>query len=185
MPELPALRGRPKLEFALAAFGLDVEGRTALDVGAAAGGFTQALLEAGARRVYAVDAGHGQLLGVLRQDSRVICCERTNLADLGPDRITEPLDIVALDLSYLSLADAIPQLASLEVTSGADLVALVKPMFELRLARAPIDATSVLRAAGLAAEGAAAAGWDVRSAVGSPYAGGRGAREAFLHAVWT
>jgi 23S rRNA (cytidine1920-2'-O)/16S rRNA (cytidine1409-2'-O)-methyltransferase len=79
------LRGEVKLRAALAAFGISVVGRIALDVGAAASGFTRVLLEAGARRVYAVDVGFGQLLGSLRQDPRVVNLERTNLADISPE----------------------------------------------------------------------------------------------------
>ena len=90
------LRGEAKLRAALDAFGLDVHGRTALDVGAAAGGFTRVLLERGARRVYAVDAGHGQLLGSLRADPRVVDLERTNLAAV---RLAEPVDFVTIDHS--------------------------------------------------------------------------------------
>ena len=87
------LRGTIKLAHALAAFGIDAAGAAALDLGAAAGGFTQALLDAGAARVYAVDAGAGQLRGWLRADPRVINLERTNLARLGPHLISEPADL--------------------------------------------------------------------------------------------
>jgi len=104
------LRGTIKLAHALAAFGIDAAGAIALDLGAAAGGFTQALLDAGAARVYAVDAGAGQLRGWLRADLRVINLERTNLAQLGPHLITEPANLITMDLSYLAIADAIGQI---------------------------------------------------------------------------
>src|SRR5579885_3286776 len=117
------LRGTIKLRAALAAFAVEVAGRVALDVGASTGGFTVALLEAGAARVYAVDAGFGQLLGRLRQDARVVNLERTNLAAL---ELPEPIDLVTVDLSYLSIALAAPQLPR-----APELIALVKPMFEL------------------------------------------------------
>ena len=103
----------------------------ALDLGAAAGGFTQALLEAGAARVYAVDAGSGQLRGWLRVDPRVINLERTNLADVGPDLVPETVDLVTIDLSYLALADALPQIDTSVLASSATVVALVKPTYEL------------------------------------------------------
>src|SRR5207302_2622448 len=131
------LRGERKLEAALAAFALDVRGRVALDAGAAAGGFTRILLAAGARRVYAVDAGHGQLLGSLRQDPRVVNLEATNLGDLTRELVPDTIEVVTLDLSYLALADAVPQLEALRLDPQADAVALVKPQFELGLARPP------------------------------------------------
>src|SRR5579871_946059 len=81
------LAGRRKLRWALARFGMDPSGEVVLDVGASTGGFTEAWLEAGAARVYAVDVGHGQLRGSLRQDPRVVVCERTNVADLSPDLV--------------------------------------------------------------------------------------------------
>ena len=152
------LRGEAKLEAALAAFDVRVAGRVALDAGASTGGFTRTLLQHGARRVYAVDAGHGQLLGSLRQDPRVVNMELTNLGEVV---VTEPVDLVTLDLSYLPLADAVPQLGDL----GADLVALVKPQFELRLARPPDDPLPALDAA---VAGIERAGWQVRGTIESP-----------------
>ena len=104
------LRGTIKLAHALTTFGVSAAGAVALDLGAAAGGFTQALLDAGAARVYAVDAGTGQLRGWLRADPRVINLERTNLAQLGPHLIGEPADLITMDLSYLAVADAIGQI---------------------------------------------------------------------------
>ena len=127
-------------------FGVRVEGRTALDAGAAAGGFTTVLLERGARRVYAVDAGHGQLRGALRQDARVVNLERTNLGDLGPHVVPDPVDLITLDLSYLSLAAAVPQLEGVRLADDADLVALVKPMFELALPSPPTEEPSLTAA---------------------------------------
>src|SRR5919197_6620012 len=127
------LRGEAKLRHAIDAFGVGVEGRVALDVGAAAGGFTRVLLEAGATRVYAVDAGHGQLLGSLRQDPRVVVLERTNLGDLTRGLVPHELDVITMDLSYLPIARAAPQLDPLRISPRADLVALVKPQHALAL----------------------------------------------------
>ncbi len=102
------LRGETKLRAALQAFGVNVTGRIALDLGAAAGGFTRVLIEAGAARVYAVDAGFGQLLGSLRQDPRVVVLERVNLGELDPSQVPEAIELFTIDLSYLSLSEAFP-----------------------------------------------------------------------------
>lgn len=98
------LRGQIKLRHALATFGTDVRGATALDIGAAAGGSTAALLEAGAARVYALDVGHGQLRGWLRQDGRVIDLEGHNLSQLNTMLVRHRVDVVTIDLSYLPRA---------------------------------------------------------------------------------
>jgi 23S rRNA (cytidine1920-2'-O)/16S rRNA (cytidine1409-2'-O)-methyltransferase len=178
-----ALRGETKLRGALSAFGdVRVAGRVALDAGAAAGGFTRVLLAAGARRVYAVDAGHGQLLGSLRQDVRVVNLEATNLGDLDRRLVPDVVELVTLDLSYVSLAAAAGQLGRIALARDADLVALVKPMFELRLARAPADPASLAEALARAARGIEAAGWDVVAHVDSSVRGARGAVELLLRA---
>lgn len=175
------LRGETKLRSALDAFELNVAGRVALDVGAAAGGFTKVLLEAGARRVYAVDAGHGQLLGSLRQDPRVVNLEATNLGELDRGLVPEPVDVVTIDVSYLSLAAAVPQLESIDIAAGAELVALVKPMFELGLGALP-PAAELPNALVRAKAGLARAGWRVEASMDSPVAGAGGALEFLVHA---
>lgn len=175
------LRGEAKLLAALAAFDVDVAGRTVLDVGAAAGGFTRVLLEAGARRVYALDAGHGQLLGSLRQDVRVVNLERTNLGDLDVARVADEIDVVTIDVSYLSLAAAVPQLARVKVSPAADAIALVKPQFELAAAQPPEDPELLAEAVALAARAFEAHGWRVLARADSP-GGARGAREYLIHA---
>jgi 23S rRNA (cytidine1920-2'-O)/16S rRNA (cytidine1409-2'-O)-methyltransferase len=182
LPERPPLRGEAKLTAALTAFDISVEGRAALDVGAAAGGFTRVLLSRGARVVYAVDAGHGQLLGSLRQDRRVVNLEATNVARLDSRLVPEPIDIVTIDVSYLSLAEAVRQLQSITLAADADVVGLVKPMFELRLATAPVDHDVVLEAGRRAADAITAAGWHVHGLIDSPVHGARGAPEMLLHA---
>jgi 23S rRNA (cytidine1920-2'-O)/16S rRNA (cytidine1409-2'-O)-methyltransferase len=178
------LRGEAKLTFALTTFGVAVEDRVCLDVGAAAGGFTRVLLAAGARRVYAVDAGHGQLVGSLRQDPRVVDLEATNLGALTAHLVPDPIDVFTVDLSYLSLTDALPQLDLVAISAGADLVALVKPMFELALPQPPPadDAAAHTAARARAAAGAGAAGWNVLAVADSPVTGAHGAREHLLHA---
>ena len=177
------LRGEDKLRAALDAFGVDVTRRVCVDLGAAAGGFTRVLLERGAARVFAVDAGHGQLRGDLRNHSRVVCLERTNLGDLrGRVPGCRPIDVVTIDLSYLSIANALPQLEGQMTFAGdADLVALVKPMFELGFAAPPKDDRRLKLALDHAVRGAAGAGWRVTATMPSPVAGARGAIEFFLH----
>ncbi|MBV8445259.1 MAG: TlyA family rRNA (cytidine-2'-O)-methyltransferase [Candidatus Dormibacteraeota bacterium] len=183
LPPRQPLRGEAKLRAALDAFGVDPTGKVALDVGAAAGGFTTALLAAGARLVYAVDAGHGQLLGSLRQDPRVVNLEATNVALLDTRLVPDSVELVTVDVSYLALAEAVRQLDRVGFATGAELVGLVKPMFELRLATAPVDLASVEAAIRAAAEGVEHAGWQVLATIPSPVTGARGAREALLFAV--
>lgn len=175
-------RGQTKLASALVALAVDVRDRVALDVGAAAGGFTRALLAAGARRVYAVDAGFGQLPGSLRQDPRVVNRERTNLAELDAELVPDEVELVTLDLSYLALAEAVPQLARLRLAPGCELVALVKPQFELRLPAPPRDERLLEQARRRATAGIANAGWTVIGSIRSPHLGGRGAVEFFIYA---
>lgn len=179
------LAGQAKLEWALDRFGVIAREVVALDIGACTGGFTSAWLAAGARRVYAVDAGHGQLLGSLRLDPRVVNLERTNVGDLSVALVPEPVDAISVDVSYLSLRAAVAQLGSVELAPAAELVGLVKPMFELRLATIPSDPGTLARARDEAMAGVAAAGWEVRDAAESPVRGGRGAIEFFIHAVRT
>ena len=176
------LRGEAKLRAALETFQVTVAGLTALDAGAAAGGFVRVLLEAGAARVYAVDVGHGQLLGSLRQDPRVVNLEATNLSDLTPDMVPDQIDLVTLDLSYLSLAGAVPYLTRVRLAEGAALLALVKPMFELGLSAPPEDEARLEEARRRAAQAIAAAGWLVASSIRSPVKGARGATEFWIHA---
>lgn len=167
------LRGTIKLAGALAGFGVDAAGAVALDLGAAAGGFTQALLDAGAARVYAVDAGAGQLRGWLRADPRVVSLERTNLARLGPDLIGERADLVTMDLSYLSVADAIGQVDRRLLAPGARLIALVKPTFELHAGALASRPDQVAAAVDAAARALDAHGWRVLGHIPSPIQIGR------------
>jgi len=176
------LRGEAKLRAALAAFPVDVAGRVAVDCGAAAGGFTRVLLDNGARRVYAVDAGFGQLRGSLRADPRVVTLERTNIRRLDAHLAPEPVDVITLDLSYLAIALAVPQLGSLRFAPGADLIALVKPMYELGLEHPPRRRADRRRAVAAAEAGVRSAGWLPLGSIGSPVPGSRGAVEHLIHA---
>lgn len=177
-----ALRGEDKLRAALERFAIDITDRECVDLGASAGGFTRVLLEHGARRVFAVDAGHGQLRGELRSHSRVVNLERTNLSDLSAIPRRAQIGAVTMDLSYLSVASAVPQIESLSFAHDADLIALVKPMFELGLEAPPDDDPSLQRALDLAVAGVKRAPWRVTGTMPSPVTGSKGAREWLLHA---
>jgi 23S rRNA (cytidine1920-2'-O)/16S rRNA (cytidine1409-2'-O)-methyltransferase len=120
-------RGGEKLEAALATFYLDVHGLVCADVGASTGGFTDCLLQNGAARVYAIDVGHGILHWKLRQDPRVIVMERTNARHL--DRLPEPVNLVTIDASFISLKVLLPVVKNWFETSG-QVIALIKPQFE-------------------------------------------------------
>lgn len=180
--ERHVLRGRRKLEAALGHWRIPLTGAVALDAGAAAGGFTQALLDAGADRVYAVEVGYGQLLGSLRQDDRVVSLERVNVGELETGLVPDRLDAVTLDIGYLALARGVPQLNRLSFAPGCELVALVKPMFELGLAAAPADRATLDAAREHAVGGIAAAGWEILDWIDSPVPGAKGAREMFVRA---
>lgn len=123
-------RGGAKLDHGLRRFAIDVEGRTALDIGASTGGFTDVLLQRGARRVFAVDVGYGQLHWRLRTDPRVVVLDRTNARDLDRATVPDALDVVVCDASFIGLESVLP--AALSLTApGARLCALVKPQFEV------------------------------------------------------
>lgn len=122
-------RGGLKLDNALAAFPAGVAGRKVLDIGASTGGFTDCVLQHGAARVYAVDVGYGQLHWKLRQDPRVVVLERTNARYLQLAMLGEPVDVVLIDASFISLTRLLPAAVACLVDAG-DLLALIKPQFE-------------------------------------------------------
>ena len=122
-------RGGLKLAHALDTFHIDVAGREALDVGASTGGFTDVLLQRGAARVVALDVGHGQLDWRLRNDARVVVIERFNARHLTLADLPGPVDVVVIDVSFISLRQILPAVATV-LRDGADVVALVKPQFE-------------------------------------------------------
>ncbi len=129
-------RGGEKLEGALAAFGLDVEGLAAIDAGASTGGFTDCLLQRGVRRVYAVDVGYGQLDLALREDPRVVVMERTNIRELkelpaAEGAVPALADLATVDLSFIGLEKALPAISNL-LRPGGRIVALVKPQFQAK-----------------------------------------------------
>ena len=180
-------RGGIKLAHALDHFHITVEGQVALDIGASTGGFTDALLSRGAKRVYAVDVGHGQLAWKLRQDPRVIVHERLNARYLTRADIPEPLDIITCDASFIGLATVLR--APLALTAEqAQLVALVKPQFEAGPDR--VGKGGVVRdpevhrevCERVVAWVAAQPGWSVAGTVESPIRGPEGNREFLLYA---
>jgi 23S rRNA (cytidine1920-2'-O)/16S rRNA (cytidine1409-2'-O)-methyltransferase len=122
-------RGGIKLAHALDHFGIAVHGREALDIGASTGGFTDVLLRRGAARVVALDVGHGQIDWALRQDPRVVVIEHFNARHLTPAALPGPVDVVVIDVSFISLRQILPVVPPV-LRPGADVVALVKPQFE-------------------------------------------------------
>ncbi|MGZ3459295.1 MAG: TlyA family RNA methyltransferase [Archangium sp.] len=123
-------RGGLKLKAALERFGLDVRGKVAADIGASTGGFTDCLLQEGATRVHAIDVGYGQLHEKLRTDSRVRSRERVNARYLTAEELPEPVDVVVIDVSFISLTQVLPAVLPF-LEPGGLLVALVKPQFEV------------------------------------------------------
>ncbi len=130
-------RGGLKLEAALREFHVSVEGKTALDVGASTGGFTDCLLQHGCKKVFAVDVGYGQMAWKLRQDPRVFTIERTNIREIGPSLIPGPVDIAVIDVSFISLEKVIPPVMQF-LRPGSEIIALINEMALLSL-QAPIE----------------------------------------------
>ncbi|MFT6629461.1 MAG: 23S rRNA (cytidine1920-2'-O)/16S rRNA (cytidine1409-2'-O)-methyltransferase [Flavobacteriales bacterium] len=123
-------RGGLKLHQALDAFNVDVAGAVVLDVGASTGGFTDCVLQRGAKKVYAVDVGYGQLAWKLRADDRVVVLERTNVRALTQQHIPESVDVIVVDCSFIGLDKVVPP-ATVFMKQGGQLLALVKPQFEV------------------------------------------------------
>ncbi len=125
-------RGALKLIKGLDTFGIDPTGMVCLDIGASTGGFTDVLLRRGARRVYAIDVGYGQLAWSLRNDPRVVVLERENVRNLDVAKVPEPCDLAVIDVSFISLTLVLPKVAELlRPPAGKSIVALVKPQFEV------------------------------------------------------
>ncbi len=179
-------RGGHKLAAALDAFGIEPAGVVCLDVGASTGGFTDVLLQRGARRVYAVDVGRGQLAESLRQDERVVPMERTNARTLGPGSLPEPVDLAVIDVSFISLSLILgPVAATLRPGQGAPIVALVKPQFEAGrgrtdhgVVRDPALHLEVLERVVAVVTGL---GLGARDVIASPVLGPEGNREFLVH----
>ena len=184
--EIPyAGKGGLKLEGALKDFGLSPAGRVCIDAGASTGGSTDCLLHFGAARVYAVDVGWGQLVGRLRQDARVVNCEKTNISDESLLSLSPGPDFGTVDVSYLSLRKAVPYFSRILHGRG-DLVCLVKPLFEIDDAEsrrtgviAPDRYAPLLRQ--LVSDLNALPGTVCANVTHSPVTGNAGTREFFIH----
>ena len=177
-------RGAHKLIGALDTFGIAVEGRRCLDAGASTGGFTEVLLDRGAREVVAVDVGYGQLAWSLRSDPRVVVVERTNVRELAPAAVGDPVEVVVADLSFISLTTVLPALTGC-ASQNADIVPMVKPQFEVGKSQVgaggvvhdpDLRAGSVLGVARRAQE----LGWHTVGVTASPLPGPAGNVEYFL-----
>lgn len=185
-PDKYVSRGGLKLEHALNHFHLDVAGRTAIDLGASTGGFTDCLLQHGAARVYAVDVGYGQLAWQLQQDSRVVRLDRTNITRLQPADIDPPADLAVIDASFTSLRHLLQPVLRLLVPEG-ELLCLVKPQFEARrgavahggIVRDEKHYQEALRSVALAMR---SSGLFVCGIAESPICGAKGNREFFIYA---
>ena len=184
-------RGGLKLRGALDVFearGLELGPGPAMDVGASTGGFTDCLLQAGVKKVHAVDVGYGQLAWKLASDPRVVVHDRTNIRKLEPAVIGERVSVVVVDCSFIALAKVLPHLPPF-LASGAQVVALVKPQFELdpgRVGKGGVVRSEEDRAEAVARaeEAARAHDFEVVDRVDSAVAGREGNREVFLWLRW-
>jgi 23S rRNA (cytidine1920-2'-O)/16S rRNA (cytidine1409-2'-O)-methyltransferase len=178
-------RGGVKLAAALDRFSVDVTGKVFVDVGASTGGFTDCLLQRGARKIFAVDVGYGQLDWRLRNDPRVVVLEKTNIRYLKPDRLDEPADGAVIDVSFISLQLVIPPVSNLLIPNGR-IIALVKPQFEV--GRGKVGKGGVVRDPQLHREVVYSVcthcrrlGWTVAGDMPSPLLGPKGNREFLIH----
>jgi len=177
-------RGGLKLEAALTGYRIDAAGRVCLDVGASTGGFTDCLLQRGATRVYAVDVGYGQMAWKLRQDPRVIVIERTNIRYMPPDAVPEPVDLVTIDASFISLKIVVPAVLRFLKREGM-VLPLIKPQFEVGkglvgkggVVSDPARHAQVIDALGRFFSGL---GLSCSEALPSPVLGPKGNREFFM-----
>ncbi|HXH77759.1 TlyA family RNA methyltransferase [Nocardioides sp.] len=180
-------RGGHKLAGALSAFasaGVSISGKRCLDAGASTGGFTDVLLRAGAREVVAVDVGYGQLAWSLQSDDRVVVHDRTNVRELSPDIVGEPVDLVVGDLSFISLELVLDALIAVTASDG-ELALMVKPQFEVgkdRVGKGGVVRSLHLRAEAVSgiARAAATRGWGAVAVTTSPLPGPSGNVEFFL-----
>lgn len=178
-------RGGLKLERGLDAFGVEVAGRVAVDVGASTGGFTDCLLQRGAAKVYAVDVGYGQLAWKLREDPRVVNLERTNIRELTAERLGERPSLAVIDASFISLEKVLPSALDL-LSADAEVIALIKPQFEV--GKGEVGKGGVVRdprkhdlVVEKVRETAEALGCRVLGVTESPILGPKGNREFLIH----
>ena len=180
-------RGGIKLEHALKEFDISLAGKVAVDIGASTGGFTDCLLQSGINKVFAVDVGYGQLDWKLRSDERVVPLDRKNARDLLPKDIQELVDLVVIDVSFISLKLIIPPAINV-LKLGGDLIALVKPQFEVGknevenkgIIKDPRKHLSVLVELNSFME---KRGWPLMNITASPITGQKGNREFLIHCL--
>jgi 23S rRNA (cytidine1920-2'-O)/16S rRNA (cytidine1409-2'-O)-methyltransferase len=180
-----ASRGGLKLEKALSQFTVDVSGKTALDVGASSGGFTDCLLAHGAARVFAIDVGYGQLDWRLRNDPRVVVFEKTNIRYFDRSALPDPVDFAAIDVSFISLKLVLPRVKML-LSVPHEIVALIKPQFEVGkgkvgkggVVRSPEEHARVLAEI---QESAAGLDYEVAGITESPLLGPKGNKEFLIY----
>ena len=180
--ELFVSRGGVKLEHAVSVFGIDVSGKIAADVGSSTGGFTDCLLKHGATRVYAIDVGKGQLDWRLRRDARVVVKEGVNAR--YPVELPESVDLITMDVSFISVTKVIPSIAPLLKSEGL-LIVLVKPQFEAKrgeVGKGGVITDPTVHAAvlGRFVSWAVGSGFRVKGLVSSPIEGASGNREFFV-----
>jgi 23S rRNA (cytidine1920-2'-O)/16S rRNA (cytidine1409-2'-O)-methyltransferase len=181
-------RGGLKLEAALDHIKLDISGKACLDVGASTGGFTDCLLQRGARHVYAVDVGYGQLDWRLRQDPRVTPIERTNIRYLQSNQIPEPVDLATIDVSFISLKIVVPAVIAF-LKPRAHILALIKPQFEV--GKGQVGKGGVVKEARLRdmviddlSRFFRIQGLQCGSLIPSPILGPKGNQETIIHLAW-
>lgn len=180
-------RGGVKLEKAIKEFAVEVRGKVVLDVGASTGGFTDCLLSHGARQVYAVDVGYGQLDWKLRQDPRVVVLEKRNIRYLESGELPEQPELTTIDVSFISLRLVLPQVQKLLLPRGG-ILALIKPQFEVgkgKVGKGGVVRSHEehLRVIKEIAEAAAEMGLEVKAVTESPLLGPKGNREFFIYLV--
>jgi 23S rRNA (cytidine1920-2'-O)/16S rRNA (cytidine1409-2'-O)-methyltransferase len=178
-------RGGIKLAAALDHYAIDVTGRVCLDVGASTGGFSEVLLLRGAKRVYAVDVGHGQLHASLKRRTEIVSLEKTDIRCLAPSKLVEPPNLATVDVSFISLKLVLPAVGNL-LQPTAVIVALIKPQYEVGRSRVKKGIVHSASARAAACNEIAALlrreGWRVREPVPSPISGGDGNWEHFIEA---
>ncbi len=180
-------RGGLKLQHALAAFQFSPKDKTAVDVGASTGGFTDCLLQAGAKKVFAADVGYGQLDWKLQSDARVVVLDRVNARHLTQQALGEPVDVAVVDVAFISIKLILPAAMKL-LKPGGRILSLVKPQFEVGkeqvenkgVIKDPKKHLEVLRGAKAFVE---AQGWSLTGLTESPITGQKGNREFFIQCV--
>jgi len=177
-------RGGLKLEAALKAFGVDPEGKVVIDVGASTGGFTDCVLQKGAKKVYAIDVGYGQLAWKLQKDPRVINLERRNIRYLKREEVSEEADLILVDTSFISIEKFLPHLVGF-LKEGGDLLCLIKPQFEV--GKGEVGKGGVVRDSKLhqkvvdrISQFGGEVGFTVRGVIESPLLGPKGNKEFFI-----